>query len=667
MNGGDRATNASLRRLLALLVVVVVAAGSVVALLTLNPGAVPIPSGSGGPATTTPPGRQPPPPPTGLTFRDFAVDPTIVRSPTNSAAQSKLWYADGLWWGALFGPTTNRLGIFRLDPRTQVWADTGALVDERAFADADMLWTGDNLYAIAGGGRRSDNHAIRLRRYTYDAEAQRFNLDSNFPVTIRPLGGSPPVIAVDSAGTVWATFVADGRVWLTHTLEHDAAWSEPFALETPEARVDAVDVSSIVAFGPGRLGVIWTNQRSGVYFSLHEDGAPATEWSPPEAVLEGGLPDDSVSLTTMPLPDGGTTVAAAVSTTLDDGTGSRSLDPLTLLATRGADGAWDSTLVGLVRDRHARPIVMVDPIAETVAVAATSPGTGGAIYYKRSPIDPIQFDTGVGVPLVSSPSETTLDNVTSSKGPLTERAGMLVLASDRTTGRYVHGFVDLGGGPPEADPADPQRPTLPLPAPAGTKATYLRDSFETWALGPLDPAAGWYVRAQDPQDALTIVPDLGVGKALGVPSSVTGVRACRDFPEVPGTTLTIQLRIRVSRVGSSDATIMSMRGTGGEAASLRVTDRGTFAWFDRATKLRSSALLRPGAWYRVVAVIDQPNRTYSVRVTTDGGAHVAAGRGLRWRMPGVETVRTLCVETAGGAPEQTIAVADATVLLHNEP
>ena len=255
-------------------VLVVAVGGGILALLAVNQGQSPSPtrpSVSFPPSPTTP--ALPPPSP-GTSFSDFVVDPTVVQSPTTSTAQSKLWFADGAWWGALVGPTTHRLGIFRLDPETQVWADTGAIVDERAFADADALWTGENLYTVAGGSRPSDNHAIRLRRFTYDAKTRLFTMDPDFPVTIRGSGASPAVIAADSTGMVWVTYVADGRVWLSHTVDHDAVWSEPAALPAAEATVDLADVATLVAFGPGQLGVMWTNQQAGVFFSAHRDGTP---------------------------------------------------------------------------------------------------------------------------------------------------------------------------------------------------------------------------------------------------------------------------------------------------------------------------------------------------------------------------------------------------------
>jgi hypothetical protein len=649
----------SLRPFVVLGVIVLAIGGGMVALLAVNSGPSPSPtrpSASLSPASTE---QVLPPAPPGTSFGDFVVDPTAVRSPTTSTAQSKLWFADGAWWGALFGPVTQRLGIFRLDPATHVWADTGALIDERPFVDADVLWTGEHLYTVTGGSRPSENHALRVRRFSTDAETGQYVMDPDFPITIHPHGASPAVLTVDSTGAVWVTFVADSRVWLTHTLDNDKTWSAPTAPAGDEAVVDLSDVSAVTAFGPGRIGVLWTNQRSGVWFSSHEDGDPDDAWAPPEPVLTGQRPDAQLSLTTYPIGGAGAGLAAAVSTTLDEG-GGRGLDPLTLLATRDAGGTWDTALFGLVRDRHARPIVLVDGDAGTIAVAATSPGNGGAIYYKRAPLDRIQFDTGLGVPLVASATEVSIDNVTSGKGPLTKEAGMLVLAADRTSGRYLHGVVDLGGGPPTADPADPDRPTKPTAPPKGATATLLRDSFEPWPIGRTS-SSGWYVRPEDPKGSLSIVADGGDGQALRVPSSATGVRACRDFAEVPAARLIVRARVRISRIGLEDATILSVRGSGGEAASVRVTNLGVLAWFDRATKIRTTAAFRPRTWYRVTATIDQAARTYNVRVTTDGGTRVAGANGLRWRQPGVRTVETVCGETAPAPPAQVIDFADVSV------
>ena len=589
----------------------------------------------------------------------------MIRAPTTSSAQSKLWYAEGSWWGTLFNPATHRLGIYRLDDETQVWADTGALVDERSFVDADVLWTGTYLYIVSGGSRESESHSIRLRRFSYDAGDAVFRLDPDFPVTIQPSGGSPAVLAADSSGTIWVTYVAGGRVWLSHTLAQDTTWSVPAPLKSLEAFVDVSDVASIVAFGPGRIGVMWTNVQRGVYFTSHSDGDPDDQWSAVEEVMTDQRSDDSLSLVEIPLADARTGVAAALSTTADEGGGVRGLDPLTLLATRADDGRWDTALVGLVKDRHARPVVLVDPAARTVAVAATSPGNGGAVYYKRTSLDRIQFDTGLGVPLIASTNDITIDRVTSSKGPLTKEAGLLVLASDRTSGRYLHGVVDLGGGPPSADPAAPRpnRPTLPPP---GTTSTLITDAFESWLYGR-NPPVGWSVRPEDPPGSLAIVSDGGGGNALRVPSSRTGVRACREVPEVPGAVLTVQARVRPSRVGQSDASILSVRGSGGETASIRVTDLGQWAWFNGTVKVRPGPTVRPRTWYRLTVRVDQEKRTYDMQVTTDSGGPVVSATGMRWRSNDVRTVGSVCLETAGTPPRQVIDLGEVTVVQHVTP
>ena len=211
----------------------VVIGGSIVALMALARQA-PAPTGplpTVGPTASLASDGVVPPATAGITFPDFAVDAEVVRSPTTSTAQSKLWFAQGKWWGALFGPTTNRLGIFALDPATHVWADTGTLIDERPIADADVLWDGTHLYVVSGGSRPSENHAIRMRRFTYDAGSKRYAMDPDFPVTIRPTGASPAVLAKDSTDVLWVAYTADDKVWLSHTLEQATLWSPPVALD----------------------------------------------------------------------------------------------------------------------------------------------------------------------------------------------------------------------------------------------------------------------------------------------------------------------------------------------------------------------------------------------------------------------------------------------------
>jgi hypothetical protein len=635
------------------LLTVVVVAGSLQAPVPSSPVA------SSRPSPTAPTMQGPP---SGTTYPDFVVDPTVLKAPTSSTAQSKLWFADGSWWGALFAPTTTRLHIFRLDPVTQVWADTGTLIDERMQARSDVLWDGTHLYVISGGSRPTASHAIRVRRFTYDTKGKIYVLDAGFPVTISPNGASPAVITKDSTDVVWATFTKDGRVWVSHTLEHDSLWSAPIGLSAAEAIVDSTDVAAILAFGPGKVGVVWTNQlRSTIHASIHQDGAAADAWSVPETVHAGTSVDNELSVAAYPLPDGtGTGIAATVSTLLDQGDAVRQRDPLTFLAVRDGSGSWTDNLVGLVRDHHARPVVFVDATARTLSVAATAPGNGGTVYYKRASIDRITFETGLGTPLLTSTTDLQIDGVTSMKAQMTAETGLVALGVDRPTGRYSHAVVDLGGGAPTADPADPKRPNLPTPPPGKTAVPLLRDDFEAFPIGRSN-ATGWYVRPEDPQGRLSIVDEGGGKHALRVPSAAAGVRACRDIPQLDRTRLSVDLRFRVSSIGASDAVIMSMRGSGGEAGSVRVTSRGVIAWYAGSAKVRSLVGIRARSWYRVIATFDQAKRTYGFRIWNAAGNPVAGRTGLRWRTRGVIAVDSVCLGTAGAKPAQVVDIGEVKV------
>jgi hypothetical protein len=650
------------RLLLSLAAILAIGALTVWIVATTLPSPTPSPPPSAAPSPSS---SSQPTAPAARTYPDFVVDPQAVKAPTSSSSQSKLWFAQDTWWGVLFAPATDRLDIFRLDPATQVWADTGTLVDERLAARSDVLWDGTHLYVASGGSRPSPSHAILLRRFAFDAAAKRYVLDPGFPVTINPMGGSPAVITKDTSDVVWAAFTMGGKVLVSHTVDDDARWTPPTALTAAEATVDPTDVAAITAFGPGRIGLVWTNfLRSAAYASVHEDGAPDDAWSAPETVASGtgGGIDNQLSVAALPLSAGGdTNLATTVSTLLDEGDAVHQLDPLTMLAVRDASGTWTTNLVGLVRDHHTRPVLMVDPDARSVFIAATSPGNGGTVYYKRSSLDAIQFDTGKGTPLLSSTVDQQLDDITSAKAPLTSASGLVALGVDRTTGRYSHAFVDLGGGLPTADPADPNRPKLPAPIPPKTTIAILRDDFEASPVGRSD--GGWVVPPEDPQGRLSIVADGSGGQALRVPSSAAGVRACREIPRLDGARLTVTIRVRVSAIGASDAVVLAGRGSGGEAGSIRFTSHSLLAWYGGAAKVRSTVPVRARAWYRIVATFDSKTRTYGFRVWNAANRPIAARAGLRWRTKDVTAVDAVCIDTAGAPPAQVIDIGEVNVLV----
>ncbi len=636
---------------------------TVVAVVALDRPAPTTPDGAAAP-TKRPSAPPPaPPPPVGTTYRDFGFANETVTAPTATKAQSKLWFAYGSWWAGLIQPTTNRVTIFRLDRESQLWQDTGTLVDERSFADPDFLFADDHLYVVSAGQRATSRHAGRVLRFSYDEAAGRFRLDRDFPVTITSGGTSAAVITRDSAGTLWVVYTEGSQVWLVRSVGDDARWSAPFPLSSGGAHVTPDDIATIAAFGPGQVGAMWSDQTEDrVYFSVHRDGDPDDAWSEPEIVVDGlGSSDDHINLKAYPVGDG-TGLAAALKTSQDDVTPVNPLAPLILLATRPPEGPWQTYLVSRVRDRHTRAIVMVDADARQIYVAATSPARGGEILYKRSALDAISFDTGRGERLVWSPLDPQISNASSSKQLLSADSGLVVIASDNTTGRYLHAVVDLGGGLPAADPADASRPDQPEAPIDPEPAQLMDDTFEPWPIGDA-AGAGWSVRDTDPPGSLSIVDDGSGGRALRVKAGADGsdVRACHDYPDMPESDLSATMRVKVGKPGTSDSILLSMRGSGGETVSIRATDRETLAWFDGPTKVRSGSTLAPGRWYRVAVTLDQSARTYSFRVTQDDGTLVLARKGIAWRSPDVESARILCVETAGGRPGSSIDLAEVRV------
>ncbi len=52
-------------------------------------------------------------------------------APTGEKPESKLWWNDGFWWGALYNSGAAELRIYRLNWGTQTWEDTTVAIDDR--------------------------------------------------------------------------------------------------------------------------------------------------------------------------------------------------------------------------------------------------------------------------------------------------------------------------------------------------------------------------------------------------------------------------------------------------------------------------------------------------------------------------------------------------------
>jgi trimeric autotransporter adhesin len=369
-------------------------------------------------------------------------------APSGSKPESKLWWNDGFWWASMWDTGSADFHIFRLDQGTQNWTDTGVALDDRPSTRADVLWdaAAGKLYVASHRWSESpaSGYPSRLYRYSYKASTDTYTRDAGFPVTINNFRTETLVIDKDSTGQLWATWVQGGKVWVNASVCNpacnDASWGTAFSINP--ANVASDDISSLIAFGGNRIGVMWSNQATSTdYFAVHSDAAADNVWTVENALQGSGLADDHINLKA----DSSGRVYAAVKTSK-----SGSADPLNMLLVRSTGGSWSSHVFGLKRDQHTRPIVLLDEANGLVRMFATAPESGGTIYQKTSPISSISFAGGLGTAIVKD-ADNEVNNVTSTKQNLDASTNLVVLAHSGA-GRYFHNFVSLGGGggPPVA-------------------------------------------------------------------------------------------------------------------------------------------------------------------------------------------------------------------------
>jgi hypothetical protein len=396
-------------------------------------------------------------------YRDFSFGTTGNSAPTGEKPESKLWWNDGLWWGSLYNDAAQEYHVYRLDLGTQTWIDTGTVLDDRNNTLADTLWDGQKLYVVShvfttnAQPVSSSSNWGRLYRYSYNSATKTYSLDGGFPVTVTKGKSETLTVAKDSTGQLWVTYVESSKVMVNHSLGNDATWDEPVVLPASDVNVNSDDISAVIAFGGDKIGVMWSNQVTDkTYFAVHQDADADNVWLAREIALPGSgneTSDDHINLKQL-LADGDGRVYAAVKTseTASDA-------PLVMLLVRAPGGGWSQHTFGRKSDAHTRPIVLLDEENSQVYMFATSPESGGAIYYKTTPMSNIQFAPGKGQPFIQSSTDPDTNNATSTKQNLNSTTGLLVLASDSTSDFYLHNYLSLGPGGPTATATNTGTPT----------------------------------------------------------------------------------------------------------------------------------------------------------------------------------------------------------------
>jgi Ca2+-binding RTX toxin-like protein len=379
--------------------------------------------------------------------------------PTTSKPESKLWFNDGFWWAVMakkVTATNNDYDIFRLRLRPQRWVDTGVLVDQRASTRQDVLWTGSKLFIAAHkyvavsdfDSTPAPGDQMLLYRFSYSAGSNTYTLDGT--AVINAQKSETLVIDRDSNGAIWATWVQEDSGGAQHHVyvnksDGDCVGgalstcnfsSPPQSLEN----VGADDISSVIRFGVDKVGVMWSNTSAGVgqmRFSFHTDGQPLGTWSGPEAVLGGPtepkLADDHINLKA----DSSGRVYAVTKTKYIGQT-----RPGTVLSRRATDGTWSNNTVSRASLDRTRPIVLLDEQHNRIRVFEGSTHNT-AVYMKQSRLGNIGFPVLAAGTRVIQDSGSQMANPTSTKQTISNATRLIVLATNPSTKRYWHAYLQI--------------------------------------------------------------------------------------------------------------------------------------------------------------------------------------------------------------------------------
>ena len=285
---------------------------------------------------------------------------------------------------------------------------------------------------------------MRLSRFSYNASTNTYTSDGVTPIDSQK--SETLVIDRDSNGAVWATWVQEAggvhQVYAKKT-NGDCAGGA-FAnctfggpTVTLDPGVGADDISSVVAFGGNKIGVMWSDTAAGVMrFAVHNDADPLTTWSSPENVTNPATPklaDDHINLKA----DSSGRVYAVTKTKFIGAS-----KPGTVLHRRSATGVWTSFTVSIASLDRTRPIVLLDQQHNSIRVFEASTHNT-AIFMKRSKLANISFPAASAGARVIEDAGSHMGNPTSTKQTISNSTRLIVLAANPTTKRYWHAYFQI--------------------------------------------------------------------------------------------------------------------------------------------------------------------------------------------------------------------------------
>ncbi len=383
-------------------------------------------------------------------FRDFTY-PSGVGSDsrvTSEKPESKLWWHDGSWWGCMWSRSAAAYHVHRLNLATQTWVDMGTELDDRINTKADALWDGTHLYVVSHVFNGTSQPATasnrgELFRLSYDPVAHNFTRDPGYPVQVTGGRHEALVVAKDTTGQLWVAYTESRKTMINHSVGgNDAVWGTPFVLPAPDTtNLTDDDLASVVAYD-GHIGVMWSNQSTDeMYFAAHEDGTSDTAWD--DVVAFGISADDHINFKAVSSDDAGrlfVMIKTSVSSHL-----------ITLLVCQDTPthctnpDDWEFYVVyGSSSNTPTRPILLLDTENREIYVfTANSTNNREGIYYKKTSMDAISFQSGIGTPFITSSVDNDINDATSTKQNLNSATDLVILASAQNSLAYFHNTLTL--------------------------------------------------------------------------------------------------------------------------------------------------------------------------------------------------------------------------------